>query len=51
MIEYKEKRKIVDDLKDSLQKMIMEYTKLTEAGNVYANDRELMIPSSFRYTD
>ena len=32
MIEYKEKRKVVDDLKDALQNMITEYTKLTEAG-------------------
>ena len=32
MIEYKDKRKIVDDLKDTLQGMITEYSKLTEAG-------------------
>ena len=32
MLEYKDKRKIVDDLKEALQREIMEYTKLTEAG-------------------
>lgn len=38
MIDYKEKRKTVDDLKDMLQGMITEYTKLTEAGK--GNDEE-----------
>ena len=32
MMEYKDKRKAVDDLKDSLQKLITEYSKLTESG-------------------
>ena len=32
MIEYKEKRKIVDDLKESLQAMITDFSKLTEQG-------------------
>jgi len=32
MLDYKDKRKIVDDLKEHLQEKIMEYTKLTEAG-------------------
>ncbi|XP_065069863.1 kinesin-II 85 kDa subunit-like [Rhopilema esculentum] len=32
MIDYKEKRKVVDDLKDVLQNMITEYSKLTEIG-------------------
>ena len=32
MIDYKEKRKVVDDLKDVLQNMITDYSKLTEAG-------------------
>ena len=34
MLEYKDKRKIVDDLKETLQREIMEYTKLTEAGKL-----------------
>jgi len=32
MMEYKDKRKVVDDLKDSLQKMITEYSMITEQG-------------------
>lgn len=38
MIDYKEKRKIVDDLKDTLQTMITDYSKLTEMGK--GNDEE-----------
>lgn len=34
MIEYKDKRKVVDDLKDSLQKMITEYSMITEQGTI-----------------
>lgn len=32
MIEYKDERKMVDELKDKLQKLITEYSKLTETG-------------------
>ena len=34
MVEYKEVRSTVDGLKDNLQLMISEYTKLNEAGNM-----------------
>jgi len=38
MLDYKDKRKVVDDLKEALQQKIMEYTKLTEAGK--SNEEE-----------
>lgn len=38
MIDYKEKRRVVDELKDVLQNMITEYSKLTESGK--AGDEE-----------
>lgn len=32
MIEYKERRRIVDEMKDELQNKITEYSKLVESG-------------------
>ena len=42
MLEYKDKRKVVDDLKEALQKEIMEYTKLTEAGWYFYGEKKLI---------
>ena len=32
MIEYKERRKVVDEMKDELQNKITEYSKIVETG-------------------
>ena len=35
MIEYKERRRIVDEMKDELQLKITEYSKLVESGTSF----------------
>lgn len=45
MIEYKERRRIVDEMKDELQNKITEYSKLVESGMVC--QRNIVLRSFF----
>ena len=44
-LEYKDKRKKVDDMKDDLQQKIAEYSKLAESG-LYITSKEFLILNS-----
>ncbi|XP_041358432.1 chromosome-associated kinesin KIF4-like [Gigantopelta aegis] len=42
-LQYKEKRRVVDEMKDDLQKRIAEYAKLTEKGKVSESDTKMKV--------